>query len=44
MFEPVPAPNTLPAKVTNIVLGSTSDALPSAWLPMTMMKATGIIV
>ncbi len=41
--EPVPAPNTLEAKVTNIVLGSI-EVLPSALTPMTMMNATGIIV
>ena len=42
--DPAPAPNTLEAKVTNIVCGSTSAGLPSALLPITMMKATGIIV
>ena len=39
-----PAPNTLAAKSTKIVFGSTSAAFPSAVAPSTITNATGIIV
>ncbi len=41
---PAPVPNTFAPKLTKIVFGSTSAALPSAGRPRTMMNATGIIV
>ena len=42
--EALLVPNTAEAKVTNIVLGSTSAVLPSAWTPSTITNAIGIIV
>ena len=41
---PAPAPNTFEAKWTKIVFGSTSAALPSALVPITITNATGIIM
>lgn len=41
---PAPVPKIFEAKLTKIVFGSTSAVLPSAWLPSTRTKATGIIV
>ena len=38
------APNTFEANVTNIVFGSTSAGLPSAWTPSTITNAIGISV
>ena len=41
---PAPLPKTFEAKVTKIVLGSTSAALPSALVPSTITNAIGISV